>query len=198
MEVYKSFATEDELKAYNDELTNNIITELGVPSLDELKDKLGSLDEISKEREALKLSLEEMKQNENLTEKELKRKYSAQLGINLFEENSIEEFVSAKKSLEEAKTMLENENSKLLNEKTSVEVENSLLKLGVQAKRVERAKGLVINDMSTGKTLEEAVTSLKSEFPDWMGSGVGFGSNLNPDNSTLTERERYYKEKYGK
>ena len=57
--------------------------------------------------------------------------------------------------------MLENENSKLLNEKTSVEVENSLLKLGVQAKRVERAKGLVINDMSTGKTLEEAVISLK-------------------------------------
>lgn len=105
-----------------------------------------------------------------------------------------DEILTEREALQKDKEEVEGKLQELSAQGVSMGIENGLLKIGLQTKRLERAKGIILNDLEKGVELEKAISNIIEEFPEWLG-GVGqVGADLNPDNSTLTERERYYKE----
>lgn len=108
--------------------------------------------------------------------------------------NMYEEIINEREALLKEKEDAENRLKEITNESVNIGIENGLLKIGLQTKRLERAKSIIINDIAKGVELNKAIENIVEEFPEWLG-GVGtIGADLDPDNSTLTEREKYYKD----
>lgn len=105
-----------------------------------------------------------------------------------------DEILTEREALLKGKEEAELKLQELSAQGVSVGIENGLLKIGLQTKRLERAKSIILNDLEKGIELDKAIENIVQEFPEWLG-GVGtVGADLNPDNSTLTEREKYFKE----
>lgn len=108
--------------------------------------------------------------------------------------NKYDEIYADYEKLQNDTTELNSKLETLTTDSLNFGIENGLLKIGMQTKRLERAKSIVIGELNNGVELNTAIDNLIKEFPEWLG-GVGtVGADLNPDNSTLTEREKYYQE----
>lgn len=108
--------------------------------------------------------------------------------------NKYDEIYAEYEQLQSSKAEYEEKLGALETDRINYGIENGLLKIGMQTKRLERAKSIIINDLQNGIELDTAINNLVNEFPEWLGGVRQVGADLTPDNSTLTEREKYYKE----
>jgi len=195
-ELFKQFATEEELNEFTNEVKNGMLTELGFDNLEGLQERLNQNpdDAVLAENLQLKDKMKELELNAEKGLMEFKRSISGKLGVNLFEEGALDTFLGNVKEQQSKLEAIQKDAQALMIEKTNVDVENRLLKSGLQFKRVDRAKSFVMADIASGKPVEQAIEDLVKEFPEWV-SGVGaIGVNLKAENSTLTGREKYLKE----
>lgn len=195
-DVFKSFATEEEYNNSLNEVKQGFLTELGFDNVEALHAKLNANPDetLTNENEQLKEQLAQEQANATKALTELKRDISGKLGINLFDEKELETYLEGIKTTNEAINSLKESNAQLAAEKDAIDIENNLLKVGIQSKRIERATAIILTDVANGKSVKDAVDALVKEFPEWVGGAGTVGADLNPDNTNLTGREKYYKE----
>lgn len=195
-DLFRSFETEEQFNEHLQETQQAFITTLGFETLEALQESLNRNpdEELTAQNQQLTEQLSQAKTDSEKALVALKRELSGKLGVNLFEDGSLDSFLGGIKQNQDLLESLNNEKATLLAEKNAVDVENNLLKVGIQPKRIERAKGLVLTDIANGKSVKEAVDALIAEFPEWKGGSGQVGANLNPDNSGLTEREIYLRD----
>lgn len=196
MPDFRSFATEDDYNAHASELKQGVLTELGFETIEALQESLNRNpdDELTAQNTQLTEQLAQVTRDSEKSLIELKRELSGKLGINLFDEQALETFLSGVTATQDQLNALKDEKAQIIAQKDAVDIENNLLKVGIQVKRIDRAKGLVLSEVQGGKSVKEAVESLIAEFPEWIGGSGSVGANLHHDNSNLTEREIYLRD----
>lgn len=192
----KVFKTEEELQTFKNELQAEFLQGLGYENIDDLNTKLNAdADaELQAKVDELTAEVEVLKDKTPLTE--YKRALSEKLGINVFEDEKVETFLAEIKNNNEALNAANEKLEALQVENTGLKVSFGLMNKNVNAARIEAASNFVALEIQKGATVEDAIDKVVEEFPEWIGARTPgrIGAELDGDNSTLTGRERYYRD----
>lgn len=136
------------------------------------------------------------------TSNKIKRELSKTFGVNLFDENELNDYLEGQKNkvdksqLDEYETKLK-EAEGIKQKYEDLSFENVILKHGVKDDAQDKVKKLAKTEMNDEVGFEKAVEKVLTDFPMFKGATVRqAGANFNDDNSNLTEAERYMRENF--
>lgn len=132
---------------------------------------------------------------------EFLRKKSKEWGVDLFDAEKEKAFFESKvdksaydeisQKYAEAEPKLK-EYEKLTSTVSDLQIENQLLMQNVKLDKINHAKKLVGDEISSGKELAEAVKAFVETTPEWVNKpGERLGANLNHQNSAKTDIEKW-------
>ena len=130
-----------------------------------------------------------------------KRELSKTLGVNLFDEKETQSFIDGlsnkvdKSEIEKYEEQLK-EYDTIKKEREELAFDNVIIKNGIKEEYQDKVKRLANDEVSSnGLTREEAVKKVLDDFPMFKGTRKA-GIDLNDDNTTLTDAERYMRDNY--